>query len=48
LAQRAAEFAGETSEEGIQTIDGAVRENPYLALGFALVAGIAIGSALKR
>lgn len=44
LANRASELAGETGE----AIDEAVRENTYLSLGLALIAGVAIGFVLKR
>jgi ElaB/YqjD/DUF883 family membrane-anchored ribosome-binding protein len=48
LTRRAAALASETGEAPIETLDDAIRENPYLTLGFALLAGIAIGVALKR
>jgi len=48
LARRATEYAAEAGEAGAETVDDSIRQNPYLAVGVALIAGAAIGMALKR
>ena len=48
LTESVAKFASETGEAGFEKFDGAIREKPYITLGLALLAGIAIGLALRR